>query len=167
MPAAKNESEKTESKKEDKKEPGPQRLFRSETDKVIAGVAGGLGEYFKIDPTIIRILFILLTIFGGSGLIIYIVLWLVMPPKSSINGLGAQSIKSNLEDMKSTTRTFAQSINSKDNDKENSKFWWAIMIIIIGFLFLLNNYGILAPLDLQRLWPLILILFGLAIILRK
>jgi phage shock protein PspC (stress-responsive transcriptional regulator) len=150
-----------------KKEPEPQRLFRSETDKVIAGVAGGLGEYFKIDPTIIRILFILLTIFGGSGLIIYIVLWLVMPPKSSVNGLGAQSIKSNIEDIKSTTRTFAHNISSPKDNKENSKFWWAILIIAIGFIFLLNNYGILAPLDLQRLWPLILILFGLAIILRK
>lgn len=47
-------------------------LHRSATNYVIAGVAGGLGEYFNIDPLVIRILFILLTIFGGSGILLYI-----------------------------------------------------------------------------------------------
>lgn len=156
------------SKKDTEKEQLSQRLYRSESDKIVAGVAGGLGEYFKIDPTIIRILFILLTIFGGSGLIIYIVLWLVIPSKSDLNGLTAQSIKSNIEDMKSTTRTFAHNISSpKNNRKENSKFWWAIILIAVGFTFLLNNYGVLAPMELEKLWPVVLILFGLAIILRK
>lgn len=55
------------------------RLYRSRTDKQIAGVAGGLGDYFNVDPTLVRVLFIILTLLGGPGILIYIVLWLVMP----------------------------------------------------------------------------------------
>lgn len=56
------------------------QLMRSE-DRMIAGVAGGLGEYFDTDPTLIRILFVLLTLlgFGGLGILTYIVLWIIMP----------------------------------------------------------------------------------------
>lgn len=55
------------------------RLYRSRTDKQIAGVCGGLGQYFKVDPTIVRLIFILLAITGGPGLILYIVLALIIP----------------------------------------------------------------------------------------
>ncbi len=56
------------------------KLMCSE-DRMIAGVAGGLAEYFDTDPTLIRILFVLLTLlgFGGLGIITYIVLWIIMP----------------------------------------------------------------------------------------
>jgi phage shock protein C len=56
------------------------KLMRSE-DRMIAGVAGGLANYFDIDPTLVRILFVLLTLLGGGGLgiLIYIVLWIIMP----------------------------------------------------------------------------------------
>ena len=56
------------------------QLMRSE-DRMIAGVAGGLADYFNTDPTLIRSLFVLLTLLGGGGLgiLIYIVLWIIMP----------------------------------------------------------------------------------------
>ena len=59
------------------------QLMRSE-DRMVAGVAGGLAEYFDIDPTLVRILFVLLTLLGGGGLgiITYIVLWIIMPEPS-------------------------------------------------------------------------------------
>ena len=50
--------------------------------------------------------------------------------------------------------------------RENCQCWWGLFIIIAGFFFLLNNYGLL-EIDLEKLWPLALIIFGLAIILRK
>jgi phage shock protein PspC (stress-responsive transcriptional regulator) len=57
----------------------PRRLTRSTTDRMIAGVCGGLGEYTGIDPVIFRVVFAVATIMGGAGLIAYIVAWLVMP----------------------------------------------------------------------------------------
>jgi len=56
------------------------RLYRSSTNKKIAGVCGGLAEYFHIDATIIRVVFVILLLPGGfPGLIPYLILWLVMP----------------------------------------------------------------------------------------
>lgn len=158
---------KEKTKIEEGSAPGFQGLYRSESNKIIAGVAGGLGEYFNIDPTIIRILFILMTIFGGSGLIIYIVLWLIIPTRSAISKNSQEAIRLNIEEMKSATKAFAHNIRSPGSARENSKFWWALIIITVGFLFLLNNFGLLEPLELDKLWPLALVIFGLALILRK
>ena len=55
------------------------RLYRSVTDSKIAGVCGGLGEYFDIDPTIIRIIAVLLAITNGIGILAYIIAWIVIP----------------------------------------------------------------------------------------
>lgn len=55
------------------------KLYRSRTDRKVAGVCGGLGEYFNVDPTLIRVLFVLAALPGGPGLVLYIVLALVMP----------------------------------------------------------------------------------------
>ncbi len=58
----------------------PPRLLRRRTsDRVLGGVAGGLGDYFNIDPLLIRIAFVGLMIFGGAGLVLYLVAWLLMP----------------------------------------------------------------------------------------
>lgn len=59
-----------------------QRLMRSRTDKVIAGVAGGIGQYLAIDPVIVRLAFVAL-VFTGVGLFLYPVLWLIMPIEGS------------------------------------------------------------------------------------
>lgn len=56
------------------------RLIRSEKNKVIAGVCSGLGEYFDIDPTIVRLVFIVFALAGGPGIVAYLIMWLVMPP---------------------------------------------------------------------------------------
>jgi phage shock protein C len=55
------------------------KLMRSTTDRMVAGVCGGLAEYFDIDATLVRVLFVIVTLFGGSGILIYLVLWIVMP----------------------------------------------------------------------------------------
>jgi len=56
-----------------------QKLYRSSSEKMIAGVCGGLGDYLGLDPTIVRLIFILLFVMGGQGLLIYLILWLIMP----------------------------------------------------------------------------------------
>lgn len=158
---------KKEKDKHTPKQPQFQGLYRSEINKVIGGVAGGLGEYFNIDPTIIRIIFILMTVFGGSGVIVYIILWLIIPSKSQLSRNSQDTIRSNIEDMKSTTQTFAHNLGQPQSNQQNSKFWWAIIIVLLGFFFLMNNFGLLEPLELDKLWPLLLIVFGLVVLLRK
>jgi phage shock protein C len=55
------------------------KLFRSSHSRIIAGVCGGLGEYFSIDPVIFRLITFFTTLIGGAGLIFYIVAWIVIP----------------------------------------------------------------------------------------
>jgi len=63
----------------------PRRLYRSEHDRVIAGVCGGLRDYLGIDANLLRVIFVLLAVFaGGSGLLIYVVLWALVPRESRV-----------------------------------------------------------------------------------
>lgn len=56
-----------------------QKLFRSQNERIIGGVCGGLAPYLKVDVTLIRLAFVLLFILGGHGLLLYLVLWIIMP----------------------------------------------------------------------------------------
>jgi phage shock protein C len=55
------------------------KLYRSKTNRQIAGVCGGLAEYFNLDATLIRVLFVVLAVLGGSGLILYVAMWIIVP----------------------------------------------------------------------------------------
>jgi len=55
------------------------RLQRSRTEKMIGGVCGGLADYFSVDPTVVRVLWVLLTLLGGAGILLYVILWVIMP----------------------------------------------------------------------------------------
>jgi phage shock protein C len=72
--------------------PSRKRLVRSTTDKKIAGVAAGLADYFDLDPTIIRLVWLLAVLFAGTGLIAYIILWIALP--AGPTGVAASSAPS-------------------------------------------------------------------------
>jgi phage shock protein C len=55
------------------------KLYRSRSDRKLAGVCGGLAQYFGIDATLMRVLFVVLAVLGGSGLLLYVALWIVVP----------------------------------------------------------------------------------------
>jgi len=55
------------------------RLYRSGKDKILGGVCGGIGEYFKIDPVIVRLAWVVLTLIYGAGLLAYIIAWIIIP----------------------------------------------------------------------------------------
>jgi phage shock protein C len=55
------------------------KLYRSRTDRKLAGVCGGLAQYLGVDATVIRVIFVVLTVLGGSGLVIYLALWVLVP----------------------------------------------------------------------------------------
>ncbi len=60
------------------------KLYRSKTDRMIGGVCGGLGEYFDVDPNVIRLLWVVVFLMGGSGLLIYIILWIILPEEDTV-----------------------------------------------------------------------------------
>jgi phage shock protein C len=54
------------------------KLYRSRSDRKLAGVCGGLAEFFSLDPTLVRVLFVVLALAGGSGVVIYLAMWLMV-----------------------------------------------------------------------------------------
>jgi phage shock protein C len=59
------------------------KLYRSRTNRKLAGVCGGLAQYFITDATLIRVLFVVLALLGGPGLVIYLLMWIIVPEESS------------------------------------------------------------------------------------
>ena len=81
------------------------RLMRSRTEVIVAGVCGGLAEYFAIDPVIVRLIFVLVTLTSGLGLVIYPILWLVMP-KAGTAGSGANFFPHDAEEWRRRAQQF-------------------------------------------------------------
>jgi phage shock protein C len=65
------------------------RLRRSRDDRMIAGVCGGIGEYLRVDPPVIRLAFVGLTLLGGAGVVIYLAAWVVVPLEPEPGEAGA------------------------------------------------------------------------------
>ena len=55
------------------------KLYRSKSNRKLAGVCGGLAQYFNLDATLIRVLFVVLAVLGGSGLVLYLAMWIIVP----------------------------------------------------------------------------------------
>ncbi len=55
------------------------RLYRSRTDRMLGGVCAGLGEYLDIDPTLVRVAWVVISLLGGAGLLAYILCWIIIP----------------------------------------------------------------------------------------
>lgn len=133
-------------------------LFRSDSNKIIAGVCAGIAEYFDFDPIIVRISLVAITLLGGSGVLIYIILWIVMPTKSMVGKNSEDNIRDNVEEIK----TRARKIAGKDR-----KIILGLVLLILGFSFLMSNFGIIHPWYFSKLWPLIIIALGIAMLTKK
>ena len=142
------------------------RLYRSTNNKVIGGVAAGLADYFMIDPVLARVLFVLLALFGGGGVLIYIVLWIVIPlqkidPRRTYKNASAPY--QNVEEAEIVDDENPTHESHKMSAKQsNTGLIAGIVLIFIGGLFLIDR---LMPMyHVISLWPLILVALGVALI---
>jgi len=130
------------------------KLYRSNTDKVIGGVSGGLADYLNIDVVIIRILFVLLALFGGGGVLIYIILWIAIPAQTA-SFTTFQEVSSSETSHEATTKVAG-------SKQSNTALGAGIILIVVGLLFLADR---LMPFyNLIDFWPIILIAAGVIII---
>ncbi len=156
-----------------------QKLHRSLTDKAIGGVCGGLADYFDVDVVLIRVVFVLLALFGGGGILIYIIMWIIIPSEKYIPGTSHTSADpkndSNVQDAEiiyeSNTKTNEQNSDNKDsysaserksNRKSNTGLYAGVILIFVGMLFLIDK---LVPIyNFGDFWPLLLVLLGVLLI---
>lgn len=120
------------------------RLYRSRNNKIIAGICGGIAEYFDIDPVIVRLLMVLLFIYG-VGLIIYILGWIMIP----------------IEPIEATQETI-----EIDDEKKRREKLGAIILIIIGVVLIFGEFY-----NMSFIWklavPITIIAAGIYILLKE
>jgi len=148
------------------------KMYRTIDDKVIAGVAGGLAEYFEVDVVIFRLLFVLLVFFGGGGVLAYVIMWIVVPPKrikfqyenhSSATQAGTPEENTNTENASAEPQqTTHAAAPVKKNSPSNTSLIAGIILIAMGILFLVNR--MMPWVDLGNFWPVLLIIGGFFII---
>ena len=159
----------------------PKRLYRSLTDRKFAGVAGGLAEYFVMDPLLIRLAFVILTFAGGGGFLIYLVLWIVTPENpirtNPFTNTTGQDYKQPNQDQ--ATASGGYSSENQDGStfhatptpppvpqtKERNKgsLIGGLVLITLGVLFLADE--MIPQVNFGDLWPVILIVIGAGLLI--
>lgn len=134
------------------------RLYRSESDKKVAGVCGGIAEYFGIDSTIIRLLWLISIVVYGAGLLIYIIAAIIMPTREDIN-TRVNLHKDSDEVNKQKNSTFSEGF-----DKEKNRKFFGYVLIIVGAILLSKRFIVLRWLSFKFLFPIILIILGIFIL---
>jgi phage shock protein PspC (stress-responsive transcriptional regulator) len=140
------------------------KLHRPMKDRVIGGVCAGIGEFFQIDPTIVRLIFVLITVFGGGGILLYLILWLIIPSESSGSELTKENIEKSADEIKDTAKEFAKNFKT-DVRNINSRRFFGIVILIIGVILLLESFGFMDLKYVVKFFPaVIIIVLGIAIL---
>jgi phage shock protein C len=94
------------------------RLYRSESNRMLAGVCGGLGDYFKIDPTIVRLLFAVTFLIGfGSPGLLYLLLWIVMPNESRLQSGEPYHFRDGVNEMSEKTRQVVDDVRGTKREE--------------------------------------------------
>lgn len=150
------------------------KLHRSQRDKIIAGVCAGLAEYFAVDPTIVRLIFILITLLWGSGILIYLILWLLMPKNPNEPALiDEEKMKEFVQDVKEKAQDFKESLKkesgaaelkSKDINKRRGGILGWILIIAGGLLLLKNIFPWTFGFYASRYWPVVFLVIGIILL---
>ena len=152
------------------------RLYRSRSDRMVWGVCGGLAKYFGIDPTIVRVIFVLLIFANGLGLLAYVILAIIVPLESSKVTPPKETVRENVEEMKETATELGREIQStlageEGESEEVTKTrrrrlnLFGIVLIVVGILFLLGSFNLFWWFQWGNLWPLIIVAIGVLIIL--
>jgi phage shock protein PspC (stress-responsive transcriptional regulator) len=151
---------KLEEKKTSAQDPSAKRLYRSVRERMLGGVAGGVAEYFEVDPVLVRLIFLLLFLAGGAGLLVYIIAWIIIPEDPS-----------QAEFRKSAAAEEPEVSNEPVSSTEESgqvgggALFLAVALIVVGTMAMVDR---LAPdWNVWLYWPAGLILIGLWLIFRE
>jgi phage shock protein C len=141
-----------------------QGLFRSRTDRVFGGVAGGIARSLNADPAIIRIIFAILIIFGGGGLLLYLILWIAIPeePFQYYQESAATGEPKPVEDDAAHETPVAPVIYPPR--RNNGALIVGLILISIGALFLIDRLLPQIHFRLHDFWPVVIVIAGLALI---
>jgi len=135
-----------------------ERLYRSRHERMLGGVCGGLAEYFNVDPTLVRLIVILLIFLDGFGLIAYLLAWILIP-------LEPKEVSEKKTNDVAQMQNEEEKVSDVIKDERKRKQVLGGFLIVLGALFLIRNF-VEVPLS-RFVWPLILIIIGVYLILHS
>jgi phage shock protein C len=143
------------------------RLYRSTTDKMLGGVCAGLGKYLRVDVIIVRLFFVVLTMVGGFGPLLYIILWIVVPLEGHVfNGKTPQFDGEDLKDRMGLVRD--DFVNAVSSPNQNTARFIGIALVIMGGFLVLKQLNVpwLTWLNSGVIWAALIVLAGVALLVR-
>ena len=149
------------------------RLYRSRKERMIAGVCGGLAEYLAIDPVVVRLVFVLLALLNGVGIIAYIIAWIIIPEQpaeqvAAETGPAAEAPpgEETIGDrLVGAAKDFGERAKEKGATLEGTqrgRVLGGLILVLLGLFFLARE--VFPALDLGRLWPVVFIVLGLILL---
>jgi phage shock protein PspC (stress-responsive transcriptional regulator) len=146
-------------------------FVRSRDNVMIGGVCGGLGAFLGISPTYVRLFFLFLIFGNGIGVLLYLLLWIVIPLDGQVQTANlANNVQNGSQEIAAQTRAVGQDLRELVHSTQ-SKIGLLVggAMILAGILYLLSNLHWIALnwIDFDLIWPLILIFGGLALLFRR
>jgi len=129
------------------------RLYRSNRDRVLFGVAGGMAEYFDVDPTLVRVVLAALAM-GGFGILLYIVAAVVIPERPYEESIGANEAPAGEPALTTIGETPHEPRQVREGANART---FGFVLVFVGLYFLLRRF---IPISFGRLWPAVLIIMG-------
>jgi phage shock protein C len=136
------------------------RLFRSESDRMISGVCGGIAAYLGIDPVFVRLAFLILIFAGGIGFPLYLVLMIIMPSEANVGQPSSKVVQDNLDRLGDDLGQGVRRVRAHPQGRTIA----AALLILLGIYLLLANLGWISG---TVFWALALIGLGLYFLLRR
>ena len=144
------------------------RLRRSRTDQVLGGVCAGLAHFFNTDPLLIRLVFVVFTLAQGAGVLLYVLLWVLMPAEGAEPvPAGADTIRTGVAGVGSDVSRAAERLRRAAPDARRQGMWLGALLVAVGLYLLALNEGLFAWWNWSVAGPVLLILIGLAVIVRR
>jgi phage shock protein C len=144
------------------------KLYRSQTDRMLGGVCGGLAKYLHVDLTIVRLFFVVLTLLGGFGPLVYFIMWIIVPLEDHVY-TDTHPERFDGEDIKERASMVRDDfINAVKQPNQNTARFIGIALVLAGGFFLLRQLHIpwLGWLDTGVLWAALILLAGIALLIR-
>ena len=143
------------------------RLVRIRQGSTLGGVCTGVGAYLEIDPTLVRLFFILLAFAEGSGVMLYLLLWIFLPAEDSLQDRElSERIHDGAEEMADSARRLGEDFRSGGMITSQTATAVGLGLVIIGGIMLARNFVWLSWLNARVMFPALLILAGGVLIYR-
>jgi phage shock protein C len=142
------------------------KLYRDDHHKMIGGVCAGLADYFDMDITVMRLIFAFSFFIMGVGFIPYIILWIVVP-RRPFNPFTTPSNPATVDYIVPPITPVTPFTNMPPKSKSNSgSMIFGFILIFLGAIFLMHQYNMFFFWHLHRLWPIVFVVLGIALIIK-